>query len=158
MSNEKYTFLRYLSAIHRSTIRYLDIALWDTGLGCGRQFFLTYIYENPGITMYDLAKTGNFDKGTITKAIQKLDELGYVSICPDERDRRVKHLYLTQTGGQFLDRVYETRRIWKEQITRGISPEELASLSALLEKMDSNSREALASLCEKKKKEGSSQS
>lgn len=143
MGDKEQIFLKQISTIYRNTNRYLDISLEETGLGCGQQFFLTYIYEYEGITMYDLAKIGNFDKGTITKAVQKLTELGYVVSEIDEKDKRVKHLYVTEPAKTVIQKVYETRRKWKAQVAQGLTKEEIDRLSEVLHKMDQNSRNAL---------------
>ena len=52
--------------IYRNTNRYFDMALSDTKISSGQYFFLGFISENEGLTMYDLAKMGGFDKGTVT--------------------------------------------------------------------------------------------
>ena len=139
MEETRQIFLRYISTIYRNTNRYLDTVLEREGLGSGQQFFLTYIYERQGITMYDLAKYGNFDKGTITKAVQKLKDMGYVEVETDLKDKRVRHLYVTDRAREAVERVYEARARWKEQISEGLSGEEIERLSAVLEKMEKNS-------------------
>ena len=136
-------FLKHISTIYRNTNRYLDISLEEDQIGAGQQFFLTYIYENEGITMYDLAKIGNFDKGTVTKAVQKLMELGYVISKTDENDKRVKHIYVTEKAHHVLERVYEIRKVWKKRIVEGLSKEEVDILSEILEKMSDNSRRGI---------------
>ncbi len=140
MSEVNQIFLKHISSIYRNTNRYLDISLEDKQIGAGQQFFLTYIYENKGITMYDLAKIGNFDKGTVTKAVQKLTEFGYVTSQTDEKDKRVKHLYATEKAEEILHRVYGIRNIWKKKVTKGLSEEEIDTVSKILDKMSENSR------------------
>lgn len=66
------TFLKYISIIQRNTGRYFDISLEPDHIGSGQQFFLLRIAENEGLTMLDLAQTGSYDKGTVTRAVQKL--------------------------------------------------------------------------------------
>ena len=71
MRQPKPTFLKFISVIQRNTQKYFDSILEDYHIGGGQQFFLVHIYENNGITMYDLAKLGQFDKATVTKAVRK---------------------------------------------------------------------------------------
>lgn len=107
---------RYISTIYRNTVKYLDSNFDDIGLGCNQQFFLTYINETQGITMFDLAKLGNFNKGTITKAVKKLIESGYVKEESDERDKRAKHLFVTEKAEIILDEIYDRRTYWEKAI------------------------------------------
>ena len=74
MRRQSVTFLKYISMIQRNTGRYFDLCLGADQIGSGQQFFLLRIAENEGITMYDLAQLGQFDKGTVTKAVQKLSQ------------------------------------------------------------------------------------
>ena len=129
------SFLKYISILHRNTSRYFCIALEPCGIGSGQQFFLRHIYENQGISMYDLAQLGHFDKATVTKAAQKLEEMGYVTIVHDEKDRRIKRLYTTEKAQNVLEELYHKRNLWKDALMKDFSPEVEKQLEALLKKM-----------------------
>ena len=112
MERQSITFLKYISIIQRNTGRYFDLSLEADQIGSGQQFFLLRIAENEGITMYDLARIGSFDKGTVTKAVQKMVQQGYVRIEVDEYDKRVRHLYITEQARDLIERVYDLRDSW----------------------------------------------
>ena len=123
MKHESITILRYISILQRNTNRYFDLTLEPDQIGSGQQFFLLRIAEHEGITMYDLARLGPFDKGTVTKAVQKLSELGYVYLEPDLRDRRVRHLYVTERARPLIERVDHLRDLWTDALTRALPAE-----------------------------------
>ena len=56
---------------------------------------LILIYENEGISQQQIAQDGGYDKGTITKQVQKLEEMGYIRVQPSKKDKRAKELYTT---------------------------------------------------------------
>ena len=93
---------RNISVAYRMANRFYDRALAPWGIGCGQQFFLLRVYEHQGISMYDLARMGLYDKGTVTRAVQKLEELGYVKRVPDDHDRRTVWIHLTDSGAALL--------------------------------------------------------
>ena len=69
--------LRYsinASAISRYANRNFDLCLRHLPISSGQQFFLLRIYENPGIPLNGLAQMGFFDKGTVSRGVQKLEE------------------------------------------------------------------------------------
>ena len=70
---QKTTFLKFISIIQRNTARYFDLGLESDCIGSGQQFFLLRIAENQGITMFDLAQTGSFDKSNCYKSCAKTD-------------------------------------------------------------------------------------
>lgn len=144
MENERFQFFRYISTIYRNTVKYLDSNFDDIGLGCNQQFFLTYISESQGITMFDLAKLGNFNKATITKAVKKLIDSGYVKEESDERDKRVKHLFVTKKAEKILDEIYDRRTYWEKSIEEKCSPEEIESMLQTLKKIEDCSTKTLS--------------
>ena len=64
--------------------------------------------------MYELANSGAYDKGTITKAIQKLEQLEYVSLSASDNDRRIKLLHTTSKADEIIPSLYITRQKWQE--------------------------------------------
>ena len=101
--------LTYVSILHRNTNRYFSSLLEKHRIGSGQQFFLLRIFENEGITMYDLAKLGNYDKGTVTKAVKKLADEGYVVVSVDAEDKRIRHLKTTPKAIPLIEGLYQMR-------------------------------------------------
>lgn len=151
MRRQSVTFLKYISMIQRNTGRYFDLCLEANQIGSGQQFFLLRIAENEGITMYDLAQLGQFDKGTVTKAVQKLSQLGYVRMTVDQSDKRVRHLYTTDKAQAVIERVYDLRDAWNAQITDTLTPEEREQVLLLLERMAKRSCETIGHISRTKK-------
>lgn len=150
MKRHTATFLKSISLIQRNTNRYFDAMLGEFQIGSGQQFFLLRVFEHDGITLYDLARTGGYDKGTATKAVQKLVDQGYVECVMDETDKRVRHLHVTPSGIPVVERLYEIRNGWKEQLLEGISQEEEEEILAILEKMAQSSCNMLCNIGVKK--------
>ena len=80
-----------LSVLTRNLQKYYDHALEQYGIGSGQLQYLFAIYEQEGITMQEVSRLGEVDKGTTTKSIQKLMEQGYTEQRTDENDRRGHH-------------------------------------------------------------------
>ena len=145
---------RNISIAYRMANRYYDRVLAPWGIGCGQQFFLLRIYENQGISMYDLARMGLYDKGTVTRAVQKLEELGYVRSEADECDKRIRRLYATQAGEDVVRAGYAARERWTALLTRGMTPEEAETARALLSRMAENAIQALEQEQEERENHG----
>lgn len=150
MKQYHHTFLKYISTIQRNYYRYMDMKMGRCEIGCGQYFFLTYIYERDGISMYDLAKIGHFDKGTVTKAVQKLVENGYIIIQIDQRDRRVKHLHVTEKAAAVVEQVYEASYRWKDMLMNNLTEREESILAENLRKMAEESCEVLQEMAQEK--------
>ena len=107
-------------------------------IGCGQQFFLLRIHEEPGISVLDLAQTGYYDNGTATRAVQKLESEGYVRIQPDAYDRRIRRVFSTDKALPVIEETYRLKQAWSDVLLEGLSPEERQQAEALLSRLSEN--------------------
>ncbi len=142
---EQTYFTKYISILYRQGNRYYDRVLAQYGIGYGQQFYLTRIYENQGMSMFDLANLGHYDKGTVTKAIQKLVDLGYLHIRTDERDKRMRRLYTTESAETVIQALYQARKNWHRTLVEGLPQEDQQRVEDILKTMAYNAYGAMAS-------------
>ena len=90
--------------------------------------------------MNELAMSGSFDKGTITKSIQKLEQLGYVTIESSEEDKRSKLLFTTEKAREILPDLYVQRQNWFSYLTSELTDEEKDSYVSTLSKVIDKAR------------------
>lgn len=128
------------SILYRSSSKFYDKKAMKYDFGYGQLIFLLLIYENEGISMQALANKGCFDKGTITKSIQRLEELEYVRTVNDDKDKRVKLLYTTDKVEDIIADLYLMRREWWEIAMKDLSTEETAQFESLLSRICENAR------------------
>lgn len=112
------------SILNRSMHKFYDLALSDTDLNAGQVTFLTILRENEGISLIDLAKICSFDKGTVSKAIQKLEELNYV-YEEIKTDKRSKGIFLTSKAQDILAKLFLIKKKWFDYLSKDIDILEL---------------------------------
>lgn len=134
---------KYASMLYRLGQTFFNKGLKDYGIGCGQQFFLLRIHENPGITVLDLAQTGYYDNGTATRAVQKLEAEGYVRSSADEFDRRIRRNYTTEKALPVIEETYRLKQAWSQVLLDGLSPEEGEQAEALLKRLSENAHHYL---------------
>lgn len=110
------------------------------GIGRGQGFILFRLGEENGLTQADLARRAWVRPATLSAALQRLEEEGFIERRPDPADARISRVYLTAKGEA-------TRRqaeaVWQEveaELRAILSEEERGRLLMLLEKL----RDALA--------------
>lgn len=126
-----------LSVLTRNLQKYYDHALEQYGIGSGQLQYLFTIYEQEGITMQEVSRLGEVDKGTTTKSIQKLIEQGYMEQRTDENDRRVKRLYTTKKAADIMNDLYDIRNTAQKCLSQKV---DMDAFAAMLEQMCTNSR------------------
>ena len=99
---------------------------------------MEYIYDHPGASQQEMVKCIRVDKATLTKSIKKLTEIGYVCEINDEKDRRVKHLYLTEKAIPAAKQIKKIHQDFKHTICGGIDIEKMQLAEELLCQMANN--------------------
>lgn len=129
---------KFSSMVYRFGQIYFDEQLAPYGIGCGQQFFLLHIAQNPGINQYELAFKDHYDKGTCARAVKKLEELGYITRRVDEKDRRITKLYATEQGHEIVIKVKDVLKEWYHILTEGLDHEERILVAQLMQKVANN--------------------
>lgn len=120
------------SILYRCMHKYYDLALSDLDISAGQVAFLTILNEQEGLTLANLAKICSFDKGNVTKGVQKLEEAGYIEE-KNSTDKRAKLLYLTPKAKSIMSRIYMLKRDWWEIISQDI-PEDVLNEYLVIQK------------------------
>ena len=127
-----------VSILYRTTQKFYDRMLQSHDLTYAQLPILLLIYENEGISMQTIAIKGQYDKGTITKNVQKLVSLGYVQIVPSKKDKRLKELYTTDKTKQIVSNIYRIRRDWWNHLIKNIPYEKLNDFTNIYQQISEN--------------------
>ena len=133
--NHQNDLLMDTSILYRSTQKYYDKQLEMYNLTYAQLPILIMIYEHEGISSQQIAKEGSYDKGTITKNVQKLVSLGYVRVLHSLTDKRAKELYTTDRTKSIMSKIYGIRRDWWQHIIQGIQADQLVSFTHMYQDM-----------------------
>lgn len=129
---------RWVSIFDRLMKMYYDRGLSEFEIGWGQQFYVEYLHTHPGATPQEMAECIRVDRATLTKTIKKLSEVGYIRVAGDEKDRRVKHLYLTKKALPAAEQIKKIHADFYETLSSGISQEELTAAEQVLQQMADN--------------------
>ena len=139
MSENNYVSLDS-SVLYRCNQKHFDKLLDRYGIGYTQMVLLTQIYESEGISMNELANRGVYDKGTITKSIQRLEQLSYVRIENSEVDKRAKLLFTTDKTQEIMPDLYRMRSEWSSYLQGDISADEFDTYNEVLSKLIEKAR------------------
>ncbi len=129
---------KYISILQRLNNMFYANRLSSFQIGCGQQFFLLQIFNNPGMNLHELALNGNYDKATATRAVKKLEEEGYVRTETEEEDKRIRRIYLTDQANPVVEKTQECVDEWAEIILEGLTGAERKEAERLLIRMADN--------------------
>ncbi len=129
------------SVLYRCNQKHFDKLLDKYAIGYTHLILLTQIYESEGISMNELAMRGVYDKGTITKSIQRLEQLSYVRIENSEVDKRAKLLFTTDKTQEIMPDLYRIRSEWYSHLSSDISTSELDTYNSVLKRLVEKARQ-----------------
>jgi DNA-binding MarR family transcriptional regulator len=99
----------------------------------------------------ELAALLKMDKGTTARAIDKLEEQGYVMRKKNVQDKRAYHLYVTQKAKDLKSVFYQKLKGWTDILVEGITQQERDLFFSVIERMMQNAT-GYVEMCHMKKK------
>jgi DNA-binding MarR family transcriptional regulator len=106
--------------------------LEELGLYRGQHAVLRTLWKGEGLTQTELAERAHVRAATISKTIQRMEEVGLVERRSDEQDARLSRVYLSPVGRD-LQRDVEAR--WRQleaELSVGLGGEQLDLLRDVL--------------------------
>ena len=119
---------------HRRMHELLD----ELGLYRGQPLMLRALWAGDGVTHSALAGQLGKSPATITKTVKRMEKTGFVERKPDPRDERLSRVYLTAAGRNVQAAVEQVWQDFEQQACDGFSPEEMASLRGMLQRVCHN--------------------
>lgn len=138
MSVKQRSVGKLINTINRYSEMYINKQLKQFGIGASQMHFLMLLYQNDGVTQHELAQKLYVDKGTATRAIQKLEQLGYISRKASKDDQRKNLVFVTEKALAIRLDIINILGDWTSVLTRDMSETEKSSLLRLLNQSAKN--------------------
>ena len=131
----------FISIIHRTRIVHLNNEMKDLELTAGQVPFLIHLSHKEGITQDDLAVHLHIDKGTVARALKKLEDNGFIYREINPQNRRRYLLFLTEKGRQIVPQIYDIDKEWEHSVCSNLSDTEYSLLFNALQTLAMKSLE-----------------
>jgi DNA-binding MarR family transcriptional regulator len=139
---------RKISCVFRNSHSFFDSVFEEFHIGRGQMHYFMYIVNHGnGLSQDEITHALEIDKATTARALKKLEDNGYIERKSDEKDKRIKRVFLTKKGESIQDELKKTAEMWEEKVTKGIPEEKMEIFLEVLDKMKDN-------MIRNKKKEG----
>lgn len=131
--------MKNMNVISRCQSAYRTEAVGGDLCGCHHSFVLA-ICHKPGMTQEEISRELCLNKSTVTRAINQLEERGYVKRESKPEDKRSLLVFPTEKMENILPRVRKATSEWNELISCGIPENELDVFVSVLNKMAESAR------------------
>jgi len=132
-----------ISITSRGRFIFLNDRLRPLGLSAGQFPVLMLLYKEQNIMQETLVRHYHLDKGTIARAVRKLEDAGYIRRIVDPDNRRAVRLFLTEKGERVAPVLQDINREWEEQVCAGLSRDEKETLNTLMRTVAENSHRSM---------------
>jgi DNA-binding MarR family transcriptional regulator len=136
-------FMKMLNNISRSQAIYRHGKISADDLHSSHYAFVLAICRNEGRSQEELAKELCLNKSTVARALNSLEEKGYITRTPLPQDKRQFSVYPTQKMIDVLPEVKKASEEWMLLLSDGIAPEELEVFNSVLERMQERARKII---------------
>jgi MarR family transcriptional regulator, organic hydroperoxide resistance regulator len=118
-----------VSRAHRHKV---STALAEFGLHIGQEILLTYLWEKDGLVQSELAELMMVEPPTLTKMLNRMQQVGLLERCRDCEDGRAYRVYLTDKGRELQEPVTQAWNNVNKQILQDLTLEEQLLFRRLL--------------------------
>lgn len=135
---EDIPFGAVVSIASRSKFIFFNDRLRPLDLSAGQYPVLMLLSKEENIMQEHLVRHYRLDKGTIARAVKKLEDGGFIRRITDPMNRRAVRLFLTEKGERTIPLLHDINKEWEDRISASLSEEEIATLHNLMRRVARN--------------------
>ena len=130
-------FFQQLTQLYRPFENKLNVELGKHQLYRAQWSILYYIVNFGSPTLVEISNYLGVEKPTVTRTINRLEELGYVENIPG-KDKREKRMQLTDLGKNVYQKVRENVDEFEKEMIKGVSEKELLEAIQVMKTIRNN--------------------
>jgi DNA-binding MarR family transcriptional regulator len=124
--------------LHRRMRHRLDHRLEQFGLTGVQWTVLAHLGNEDGLSQGELQRRLAIEGATLTHIVQRLEREDFIRRSCDPEDRRRQRVWLTEKSRALLPELAEIVAEHRAFVQRGLADDEIATLSALLRRLEEN--------------------
>jgi DNA-binding MarR family transcriptional regulator len=128
---------KLLAHISKYTMKYMSENLEEYGLTGYTYGYLMVLFHKDGLSEKELTEHMLVDKATTTRAISKLEEIGYIRKERDLNDKRAQRIFLTQNAEDLRPIMDHLKKEWTEIVLGELEDDERKTLLDILTRIES---------------------
>jgi MarR family 2-MHQ and catechol resistance regulon transcriptional repressor len=120
---------------HESLRRHADCHIHSLGIGFSDFLVLELLLHKGPTPVNTIGAKVHLTSGSITTAVDRLEQKGLVERRSHPGDRRTRMVHLTEAGQKLISFAFADHEAAMERATSGLTPEEKEQAAALLKKL-----------------------
>lgn len=126
---------RQITKIAREANKLVVCTMKEGGIGSGEMDLIHMVRHNPGLSQREISLQLNMDKGAVARRTASLEQKGYLIRKENPADGRSQLLYATEKAENLKTSKAAVETVFYAWLLEGLDPAELASFTAVLDKL-----------------------
>jgi MarR family transcriptional regulator, multiple antibiotic resistance protein MarR len=127
-----------VAALRTRIFKALDIEMGKLGFTSAQWPILRLVATGATPTAADLCRQLNYDTGSMTRMLSRLERKGVIAREPSAEDRRIVRLHITPAGRKVYPKLRDVVMRVLNHLTADFSPDDVHAASVLLQRMRAN--------------------
>jgi MarR family transcriptional regulator, multiple antibiotic resistance protein MarR len=127
-----------VAALRTRIFKAVDIEMGKLGFTSAQWPILRLVATGATPTAADLCRQLNYDTGSMTRMLSRLERKGVIARRPSDEDRRIVRLHITPAGRKLYPKLRDVVIRVLNHLTADFSSDDLRAASALLLRMRAN--------------------
>lgn len=127
-----------IASLRTRMFKAVDIEMGKLGFSAAQWGILRLVATDEAPTAAELCRQLNYDTGSMTRMLARLERKGVIKREPSDTDRRVVRLRLTANGRKLHPKLRDVVIRVLNHLTNGMPPEDVRALGEQLKRMRSN--------------------
>lgn len=132
---------KQISILYRQFQSFINCELKGTGINSSQYIFLINIYKKEGVSQEELSVMLSIDKSAAKRAIDNLEDGGFIRRERNTEDKRAYKIYLTEKAIEVKPKILAALSKWNDIITKGLPKDEVQKVLETLKYMSNNAKE-----------------
>lgn len=125
--------------LHWCTDQVMTAALEKQELTSAQGHIMGYLSRQPEPPCpRDIEEAFHLSHPTVSGLLSRLEQKGFLRLCPDPADRRCKRIYLEEKGLECRDTMHRIIQDNEDRMVQGFTPEEKQQFASLLQRAIAN--------------------
>ena len=117
----------------------LDMRLKELNVTQARWTTLLFLHKSgEGVTQRELASRMAIENPTLVRLLDNLESQGLIERKACEGDRRIRRIYFTPRGTEFMGVLYERSEDLRDELLEGVAEEDIETTLKVIKRISSN--------------------
>lgn len=134
------TIIRGFGVLNRTFLNYISKSISGKDISYSDSIFLVNIGDQEGANQEEISNLLAIDNAAVARSVKNMEQKGYVRTTISKDDKRVKRLYLTDSGQELYRFMQDLNNQWIDYVMGDVSDGDIRNFIRTLDQISAKAR------------------